>query len=78
MNIKVATKVAICGVSVGLILAALYPAFSQWVEHHYFQERVNFDTGKMLVNGYNLIRSIFEDGGILLFLITVLQRQKGD
>jgi hypothetical protein len=78
MNIKIATKVAICGVATGLIMSVLYPPFNQWVNLHYFRSGETAETGRMLASGYTAIRSMAEDGGMLIFLITILQRQKGE
>ena len=78
MNIKTATKIAIWSVIIGMIMSILYPSFNEWIIRNYYQASETRDTGRIFTSAYSIIRTVFEDGGILVFLIAVAQRQKGE
>ena len=78
MNIKTATKIAIYTTTIGLIMSVIRPFFTDWVIQHYSHLSETRHTTTLLLNIYGISGSIIYYGGILIFLLAISQRQKGE
>ena len=72
MSIKIATRIAIYGVAIGMVMSMLYPFVFKWVVEN------QRDSREMIMNSYLFIRALCEGGGLLVFLVTLNSKQKGD
>lgn len=75
MNIKTATRIAIGATAIGLVMSVLSPFFSDWVINAYYGNPQTRETAQILHKMYEIVRSLFASGGVLVFLVAMSQQQ---
>jgi len=73
MSIKTATRIAICGVAAGLVMSLAVSYLQDWM---LTKSGMQKETSITFIRVYWDLRTVLFDGSILLFLITLLSKQK--